>query len=257
MRTLVFSDVHLAVAEGGRERREIFIAFLRSIDPTEVNRIVIVGDLFDFWFEYKHVVFSGYFDVLRALAALKDGGVEFHFAVGNHDFWAGDFLKDQLGFSIHSDPFTLDFGDRRVLFIHGDGINPKDKSYRVYKRIARWRPVVWAFSLLHPDWAMALAQAISGGSRHFFQAKDLSQGSEVKPLRDFAARTLAAGEADVVVCGHSHYPMMEECPTPEGLGLYINSGDWLYHRSYVEWDGKDFAMRSFEAEGIVHAKPKA
>jgi len=248
MKTLVFSDVHLNVAEDGRDTMTAFTSFLRSIDPGEVNRIVIVGDLFDFWFEYSHVIFSGYFDVLRALADLRDGGVEMHFAVGNHDFWAGRFLEEQLGFQIHDGAFVLPFGDKRVLFIHGDGINPDDKAYRVYKRFARWKPVVALFSLVHPDWAMALAQWVSRGSRRMFQAGDLSQGTEVQPLREFAKGKLAGGEADVVVCGHSHYPVMEEYPTPQGTGLYINSGDWLYHQSYVEWDGAEFRMRLFGAQ---------
>lgn len=248
MKTLVFSDVHLNVAEDGRDTMAAFISFLRGIDPREVNRIVIVGDLFDFWFEYNHVIFSGYFDVLRALADLRDAGVEMHFAVGNHDFWAGRFLKDQLGIVIHDRPFILPFGTQQVLFTHGDGINPNDTAYRVYKRFARWKPVVAFFSLIHPDWAMGLAQWVSRGSRKMFQAEDLSTGSEVRPLQDFAKRRLAAGAADVVVCGHSHNPVIEEYPTPDGKGLYINSGDWLYHQSYVEWDGSTFRMRLFGSQ---------
>lgn len=254
MKTIVLSDVHLNVAPDGRELMDAFVSFLKGIDPSEVDRIVILGDLFDFWFEYRHVVFSGYFDVLCALAELRDGGVEFHFICGNHDFWAGRFLEDRLDFTIYRETALLPFGDRRVLFAHGDGINPDDIGYRVYKRIARAAPVIALFRLIHPDWAMAIAQAVSRGSRHAFQARDLSQGSEVKPLRRFAEEALAAGRADVVMCGHSHYPVVEELFTPRGPGLYINTGDWLYHRSYVEWDGHEFRMLRYgppaEVEGV-------
>ncbi|MCL4216824.1 MAG: UDP-2,3-diacylglucosamine diphosphatase [Candidatus Hydrogenedentes bacterium] len=257
MNTLIFSDVHLAVVEDGRGVREAFIAFLRSIDPAQVERIIILGDLFDFWFEYKHVIFSGYFDVLRALADLRDGGVEFHFICGNHDFWAGRFLEDDLGFHIHRDRYMLELGGRRALFVHGDGINPKDVSYRVYKRIARFPLVVWLFRQLHPDRAMALARLVSRTSRHALQAQDPSCSAEAKALRAFAVKELAQGAADVVMCGHCHYPVVEEYPTPDGTGLYINTGDWIYHRTYVEWDGENFAMKSFDYAGAAEPVTEA
>lgn len=244
MKTVVFSDVHLNVAEDGRGLMRDLTAFLRGIDPADTERIVVLGDLFDFWFEYRHVIFSGYFDVLRAFADLSDAGTEIHFVIGNHDFWAGRFLRDHLRFHIHQQ-LTLDIGGRRVLFVHGDGINPKDVGYRIYRRIARARPVVWLFGLIHPDWAMGIAQAVARGSRRLKNTDDLSKGSEVVPLREFAKRKLASGEADVVMCGHSHYPVVEEHPTPNGTGLYINTGDWLFHKTYVEWDGTKFRQRDF------------
>ena len=237
MKTILFSDVHLtAASEAGRKRMAVLVTFLRDIDPATCNRLVILGDLFDFWFEYKHVIFDMYFDVLRALADLRDAGVEIHFMCGNHDFWAGRFLRDQLSFQITSEPVTLPFGDKRVLCVHGDGINPKDVGYRIYKRIARFPLVVWAFRLIHPDWAMALGNAVSGGSRQFLQVKDTSIGPEAKALRAYGQERLARGDADVVICGHAHSPVMEEYPTPTGTGIYINSGDWLIHQSYLEWD---------------------
>lgn len=245
MKTIIFSDVHLNVSDAGSAKRASFTAFLRSIDPKEVNRLIVLGDLFDFWFEYKHVVFSGYFEVLRAFADLRDGGVEFHFVCGNHDLWAGRFLRETLGFQIHRGHLSLEFNGKRVLFVHGDGINPRDVSYRVYKRIARAAPVVRLFRLLHPDWAMALARWVSRGSRRLFMAEDLSRGAEVEPLRRFARDTLARGDADVVLCGHSHYPVQETYPTPNGPGTYINTGDWLFHESYVEWDGDTFEIKRF------------
>jgi UDP-2,3-diacylglucosamine hydrolase len=252
MKILIFSDVHLQVGEAGRPGRERFIAFLRSIDPAEFDRVIILGDLFDFWFEYRHVIFSGYFDVLRAFADLRDAGVAFDFICGNHDLWAGRFLRDELGFSIHPDRLMLDLDGARVLFVHGDGINPRDVSYRIYKRFAQFSPVVWLFGLLHPDWAMRLAQGVSHGSRRMFQADDLSQGTEVEPLREHAKRVLAAGEADVVFSGHCHYPQHMEFPTPNGPGTYINTGDWLFHCSYVVWDGEAFTTHSLEkTENVV------
>jgi UDP-2,3-diacylglucosamine hydrolase len=255
MNTVIFSDVHLNVAADGRERMAEFVRFLRSINPAETDRVVILGDLFDFWFEDRHVIFSGYFDVLSAFADLRDGGVRFDFVCGNHDFWAGRFLRDHLDFQIHENRFLLDLGGRRVLFVHGDGIYPEDVSYRIYKRIARFPLVVALFRFIHPDWAMAIAQGVSRGSRHLKAVDDPSQGPEVKPLQNFARRALEGGEADVVMCGHSHYPVIEEHPAPDGAGLYINTGDWLAHQTYVEWDGSEFRMRSFDGESAC--KPVA
>lgn len=255
MKTLIFSDVHLDVADDGREQMAGFVSFLRQIDPRDTERIIVLGDLFDFWFEYKHVIFSGYFDVLRAFADLADAGVEFHFVCGNHDFWAGRFLKRHLRFEIHPSTLRMEVGGRRVLFVHGDGINPKDVGYRIYKRIARARPIVWLFSLIHPDWAMAIAQAVARGSRHIKRVDDVSQGPEVKPLEEYAKQALAKGEADVIICGHSHYPVQMEFPSPSGTGLYINSGDWVFHRSYVVWNGNRFEHRLFEREEVPQPVP--
>jgi UDP-2,3-diacylglucosamine hydrolase len=241
-KTLIFSDVHLKVTDGARAHREEFVGFLRGIDPAEFDRIICLGDLFDFWFEYRHVIFSGYFEVLRAFAELRDAGVELHLVCGNHDFWAGRFLRDELGFQIHPSSATLPFGSQRAHFIHGDGINPEDWRYRAYKRVARHPAVIWAFRQLHPDWAMALAQGVSHGSRTFLATPDPFTGPESTSLRAYARGVLERGEADAVFCGHAHAPVQEAYPTPTGIGCYINTGDWLQHRSHVVWDGTEFAL---------------
>lgn len=246
MHTLIFSDVHVNVAEDFRPVRECLIRFLRAVDREALRRVIILGDLFDFWFEYRQVIFSGYFYTLRPLADMADAGAEMHFVCGNHDFWAGRFLRDELGFHVH-DEVMLPFGDKQALFIHGDGLRPSDWRYRVYKRIARNPVVVNAFRLIHPDWAMGLAQATARGSRYLFSDKTLHEGSEVEPLEKHARDALAQGRADIVFHGHSHYPVIKYLPAPNGQGLYINSGDWLNFQSYVSWDGQDFAMRYFTA----------
>jgi len=257
MKTLIFSDVHLKVPPADGEVYAVFLRFLRQIDPGTVSQLVILGDLFDFWFEYRHVIFSGYFDVLRRFAEFRDAGMEVHFVCGNHDLWAGRFLQHQLGFHIHSDRLRLRFGDRDVLLLHGDGINPRDVGYRLYKRFATFPIVVGAFRLLHPDWAMTLARWVSHSSRRLLEAEDLSQGPEVEPLRTFARGVIERGEADVVVCGHSHFPVMETFPSPGGLGTYINTGDWLYHRSYVEWFENAFHLRTFESPAECREIPRS
>jgi UDP-2,3-diacylglucosamine hydrolase len=246
MKTLIFADVHLQTTPQGEATLNDFTAFLRQIDPAEIGRVVVLGDLFDFWFEYKHVIFSDYFEVLRAFRDLSEQGVELHLICGNHDFWAGRFLEKFLAFQIHPDSYACDMGGKRVLFVHGDGVNPDDVKYRIYKRIARSHAAVWAFSLLHPDWAMALARRISHGSRTLLKPDDPAEGREVAPIEKFAVGILQANEADVVVCGHTHYPVMKPVERTGDDGLYINTGDWLSHRTYLDWDGETFTRRFFE-----------
>ena len=242
MKTVLFSDVHLDAAPCGLQRRTEFAAFLRNLGEQQFRRIIVLGDLFDFWFEYRHVVFSGFFDVLRAFAELRDAGVELHLVCGNHDFWSGRFLSDELGFQIYRDTVEMQFGTQRALLCHGDGLNPNDRGYLTYKRIARSRWAIKLFGVLHPDWAMGIARKVSHGSRRLSQVEDPTKGAEADALRTYAKTTLASGVADIVVCGHAHAPTHEEYPTPTGTGLYLNTGDWMYHRSRVEWDGSTFNL---------------
>lgn len=241
-KTLLFSDVHLKTGAAHRPHRDAFTAFLRSFDPSDYDRFICLGDLFDFWFEYRHAIFSGCFEVLRAFAELRDAGVELHLVCGNHDFWAGRFLRDELGFQIYQDSAKLPFGEKTALFTHGDGVNPKDWGYRFYKRIARNPLVVRAFGLLHPDWAMALAQGVSHGSRTLTRVEDTANGPEAAAIRAYAKTLLAQGEADIVGCGHAHAPVIEEYPAPGGTGFYLNPGDWMSTRSYIIWDAGAFRL---------------
>lgn len=248
MKTLIFADVHLKVSSAEQQRLQDFVAFVRRIDPKEYDRVIILGDLFDFWFEYRHVIFSGYFDVLRALADLRDAGIDLHLICGNHDFWAGRFLEESLGITIHRDRYELTMGDKNVLFTHGDGINPADVGYRIFKKIMKNRLAIWAFGMIHPDWAMAIAQVASHSSRKLLTADDPSENAEVRAMSEFAKGILTREEVDVVFCGHTHHPVEEEFETKRGIGIYINTGDWLSHRTYIDWDGQLFERKHYQSE---------
>jgi len=238
MKTLIFADVHLKVDPASREKLNEFVRFLRSINPAEFRRVIIVGDLFDFWFEYRHVVFSGYFDVLRVLGDLREAGVEFHLICGNHDFWAGRFLEEHLGFRIHRQEFHCQLGERSALFVHGDGVNPADRGYRAYKRFVQLPPIVWLFGrLIHPDWAMAIAQRFSHASRNRQDLGGAARQTEVRAALDFARGIIESGRAEIVVCGHTHVSAHEEIATGRGAGVYINTGGWLEDRAYWIADG--------------------
>lgn len=247
MKTLIFADVHLKVQSDGESVLGEFVDFLRAIDPAEFRRVIILGDLFDFWFEYRHVIFSGYFEVLRALADLRDAGVELHLVCGNHDFWAGRFLHGELGIEVHLDSFVLEENGCRAMFIHGDGLNAKDWRYRWYKRFARAPFVVWGFRLLHPDWAMGIAERASRTSRTLKEGHP-ENGREVSAIRDYAQGVVERGEADIVFSGHTHQPDEGEWDAPGGgSGRYINAGDWLKGRRYLVWDGETVSRAQYTA----------
>ncbi|MCF6287303.1 MAG: UDP-2,3-diacylglucosamine diphosphatase [Candidatus Hydrogenedentes bacterium] len=249
-KTLIFSDVHLKAVPEDKARHRAFIDFLHRFSPDEYDTFICLGDLFDFWFEYRSIIFSDFFDVLRAFADIRDRGVELHLICGNHDFWAGRFLRDDLGFHIHPDVMEHPFGDLRGHLVHGDGINPEDKGYRAYKKFARNPLVVGAFRCIHPDLAMAIARGVSHGSRTLTSSDDPAAGPEANALRRYAAGVLQRGAADVVLCGHAHAPTLEELPALDGTGLYINTGDWIDHRSHTIWDGETFSQY-VEGPGIA------
>lgn len=248
MKTLIFADVHLKVGAAGEARRKSFVRFLHTIDPDEVETVIILGDLFDFWFEYRQAIFSGFFEVLRALADLHDRGVAFHLICGNHDFWAGTFLEDHLGFVIHHEPYECRLGDKRAVFVHGDGVNPSDVGYRVFKRFARSPLVIRLFRLLHPDWAMWIAMHVSSSTRRYLSPEDPSESREVVHMQRFAQGILDGGEADMVFCAHTHYPVEEELPTPNGTGVYFNTGAWMDSGTYLEWDGTELRREHFRLD---------
>lgn len=255
MKTFIFGDVHLKVHAGSAVEVSEFAAFLRSIDPAEFPRVVMLGDLFDFWFEYRHVIFSGYFDVLRALADLRDAGAELHLVCGNHDFWAGRFLRDQLGVQVHPDRYTVTEGGLTVLFIHGDGVNPSDRAYRVYKRFARWPVVVRLFRMIHPDWAMALAQFVSSRSRAWKDG-DFDNRPEIESVRENGRRIVQEGLADVVISGHTHSVDDASWEFAGGRkGRYLNTGDWMRERRYLVWDGAQFLPMQWNREAGANRNP--
>lgn len=245
MNVAVFSDVHLKVTPDGEETLAEFVAFLKVLRQRNYDCIIILGDLFDFWFEYKHVIFSGYFEVLRAFADLSDDRVEMHLICGNHDFWSGRFLEKRLGIHVHHGPYEREIEGKRILFSHGDGVNPKDAGYRFYKLLARSPLVIGLFGLLHPDWAMAIAQTVSHGSREVKKDGDPALGREVQAIRDYATDLLQKNIADIVMCGHTHYAVQEEIETAHGPRAYINTGDWMNYRTYWEWDAGKFVQRTF------------
>lgn len=225
MATYFISDVHLGLADRATERakEDILLAFLRSI-ISSTDQLFIVGDLFDFWFEYKTVIPKGFHRTLSGLQEFTDRGIPVHFLAGNHDFWMGDFLTEELGMTLHRDPFEVTIDRKRIYLHHGDGLAQKDLGYRLVKPILRNRVNIALYRWLHPDIGVRLARGSSRTSRAYTSAKHYG---EEESMMKYAAEKIAEG-IDVVIMGHRHVPQYKKI----AKGVYVNLGDWISYSSY-------------------------
>ncbi len=223
---MVVSDAHLGAVPPASERA--FLAFLQTV-PDLTRDLVIDGDLFDFWFEYRSVVLREHFAALRHLADLVEAGVRIRLVAGNHDAWGGSFLRDELGVELLDGPSRLCLRGRDTLLAHGDGLGGGDLGYRLLKRLTRGRIARSAFRLVHPDLARPLVRRLSGTpDRH--SAGPASEAARADRLSEHAARLLAEDpELELVVFGHAHRPELREVFPGR---CYLNAGDWIHHRSY-------------------------
>ena len=238
MKAMYFvSDVHLGCGNREQEQRKIqrLDALLRQA-LNDATAIYFVGDLFDFWFEYRSVLPRGYHRILTAIEDLTRAGVEVCYLAGNHDFAIGRFFAEDLGVRVIRDDLSFEHAGVRFSLYHGDGLAPKDGGYRFLKRVLRNRVAQWGFRWLHPDLGFRLARLTSHTSRAY--TGTVKQYGPVDGMRLDAARRMAAG-ADIVVMGHRHIPALERM---EG-GVYVNLGDWIRHYSYAEW--RDGHVRLF------------
>ena len=233
----IVSDTHLGVASLQIERS--FVTFLRGL-ADDARSLIINGDLFDFWFEWKTVIPRRSFRALAALSELKDSGVEILWVAGNHDCWGGDVLREDVGVDYSVGPWEGSIAGWKSRIEHGDGLRDReDRGYRMIRPIMRNALAIKAFRLIHPDWASRLAHGSSNASRTY-RARDEGRG-----LRKYAEQQLAATpDLDLLVYGHSHVPALER--TQSG-GVFANAGSWLDAPTYLkvtdeaielrEWDG--------------------
>jgi UDP-2,3-diacylglucosamine hydrolase len=220
------SDVHLGLGPRAEERdkENRLLALFQNILPT-TEELYIVGDLFDFWFEYRTVIPKGFHRTLAALQAFTDRGIPVKFLVGNHDCWIKDFFSEELGMEVHMTPFEANIQGRRVYLHHGDGLAKNDLGYRLIKPLLRNRLAIWLYRWLHPDIGVPLARGSSRTSRSYTAQKDYV---EEEGLRRFARERIQEG-MDIVVMGHRHQPSF----VPINGGVYVNLGDWVSFNTYA------------------------
>lgn len=241
-RLYFISDVHLGLGarEQEREKEDRLLAFLKAIIPS-AERLFIVGDLFDFWFEYRTVVPKGFHRTLSALQDLTDHGIPVEYLAGNHDYWIGDFFAAELGMLLRFKPYEMTLQGKRVYLHHGDGLAKNDLGYRMIKPILRNRWSIRAYRLLHPDFGVLLARRSSRTSRAYTSTKDY--GDEEEGMLAFARRKILDG-VDIVVMGHRHKPRI----MPVEGGTYVNLGDWINFFTYGEMVRGRMSLNTWNGE---------
>ncbi len=225
----IASDVHLGAVPAGTERA--FLAFLEHV-RLHGRSLSLIGDLFDFWFEYGTIIPGKHFRVLGALAALVEAGVRVRMVGGNHDAWGGRFLRDEVGVEFEADSIHCTLAGRPALLVHGDGLGRSDASYRVAKRILRSRLAIALFRGLHPELGEALARRVS--STEGKAPLDGESHVEARGLEAWARDRLARDPTlGWVACGHVHLPAVVEVAPGQ---YYLNAGDWIHHHTFISID---------------------
>ncbi len=218
------ADAHLGSSpgrEGDSYRLERLLPFLEYVGDQRAEHLYILGDLFDFWFEYHHVMPTRHFRILAAIRRLVDRGVPVSFLGGNHDWWAGPTFAEVAGMTTHREPLSVEHQGKRLFLAHGDGLaSHTDSGYLILKRILRNAFTVRILRLVHPDLAYALGHRFSKFSRSYLTNAEFRVA---EPLAKFIDDTLAAGH-DAFLMGHLHARYAERRP---GGGLFFVLGDWM------------------------------
>ena len=238
------SDQHFGAPtiEKSKIREQKFVTWLDDI-KNDAEVLFLLGDLFDFWFEYKKAVPKGFVRVLGKLAELKDNGVQIHFFVGNHDLWMRDYFETELGILVYHKPTEFTFNNKTFLIGHGDGLGPGDKGYKRMKKVFTNPVSKWFYRWLHPDIGIRLAQYLSVKNKLISGEEDVKYlGEENEWLVQYCKRKLTKKHFDFFLFGHRHLPLEIEI---NGNSKYINTGDWISYFTYAVFDGEDIELKEY------------
>ncbi|MFZ9661167.1 MAG: UDP-2,3-diacylglucosamine diphosphatase [Chitinophagaceae bacterium] len=238
------SDFHLGVPDHARSlvREKRIVQFLSDISE-DAACIFIVGDLFDFWFEYKYVVPKGYVRILGKLAELSDKGIPIHFFVGNHDMWMKGYFEKELNIPVYHEPRVFEFNNKIFFVGHGDGLGPGDRGYKFLKKIFRNPLAQFLFGILPPSIGMAIANKSSKTSRAMTgSTDDHFMGEEKEWLVAYCHEKLKKGHYDYFIFGHRHLPIDHVL---NNNSRYLNLGDWMKYYSYVVFNGTDCNLKYY------------
>lgn len=231
------SDQHfgLDVTLSSKDREQIFVNWLEQIKP-QTEALFLLGDMFDFWYEYKRAVPKGFIRVLGKLAEFTDTGIPVYFFTGNHDMWMRDYLTEELNMTVFFNPQVFKINDKMFYLGHGDGLGPSDKKYKLLKKIFTNRLAQWAYRWLHPDIGLKLAQYLSQKNKLISgEYAQKFKGKDKEWLYLYSKNYLNSNpDIDYFVFGHRHLPL--EMPLND-RSVYYNTGDWLTLFTYLEFDG--------------------
>jgi len=239
------SDFHLGTPDYDTSliREKKVVRWLDSI-KADAEEIFLIGDVFDFWFEYKHVIPKGHTRLLGKLSELTDSGIKIHLFTGNHDMWIFDYLPKEIGLTLYRDPVFRKMNDKLFFIGHGDGLGPGDRGYKFIKKVFSNKLCQWLFKWIHPDVGMAMGEFWSRKSRMSTDDRELKYlGEDNEWLVLYSKEKLKETNYDYFVFGHRHIPLDINI---NNQARYLNLGDWLSHFTYAEFDGKEMSLKKFE-----------
>lgn len=243
------SDFHLGIPDYAssliREKKIVAWLEMVSIDASE---IFLMGDIFDFWFEYKTVIPKGYVRLLGKIAELTDRGIPIHLFRGNHDVWAFDYLEKEAGVHLHRKPVVKEFDGKKLFLAHGDGLGPGDGGYKFLKKVFEFKPNQFLFKWLHPDIGARMGLYFSKKSRLANLSKEGKKETKIEPqdemLYEYAKRKIIEyPDLDYLIFGHRHIPM--QLKVNEKTEMLI-LGDWISHFSYGVFEDGKMSIRYFK-----------
>ncbi|HSC38722.1 MAG TPA: UDP-2,3-diacylglucosamine diphosphatase [Chitinophagaceae bacterium] len=240
------SDFHLGVPDYATslEREKKVVRFLDEA-RRDAAVVFIVGDLFDFWYEYRTVVPKGYVRILGKMAELTDSGIPVHFFVGNHDMWMKGYFEKELNIPVYFAPKEFEFNGKKFLVGHGDGLGPGDHGYKFMRKIFRNPVCQWLFGILPPSVGVGIANYLSQSSRAVTGDNDAKfLGEENEWLIIYCKEVLQKQHYDYFIFGHRHLPIDFAL---NSNSRYINLGDWIKYDSYAVFDGTDIALKYYKS----------
>ncbi|CAM1334153.1 UDP-2,3-diacylglucosamine diphosphatase [Tenacibaculum aestuariivivum] len=239
------SDQHLGAptAEKSFPREQKFIRWLNEAKQ-DAEAIFLLGDLFDFWFEYKTVVPKGFVRVLGKLAEIKDSGIPIYFFVGNHDLWMTDYFEKELNIPVYHTSQIFNIDGKTFLIGHGDGLGPHDKGYKRMKKVFTFPLFKWMFRWLHPDLGVRLGQYMSVKNKLISGDDDAKfLGEDNEWLVQYCKRKLETKHYDYFVFGHRHLPLEIKL---QKNSSYINTGDWIKYFTYAILENKKLSLKEYK-----------
>jgi UDP-2,3-diacylglucosamine hydrolase len=246
MKICVISDLHFKYTSPNADDMENSRIVLEFLDQArgKYDLLVLNGDIFDLWYDWKYCIIKQFFPLLVKLYELSRSGCRIVQISGNHDFWFGDFLPEYLKVELVDEAFCLESDGKKIHICHGDTHTVNDFRYKLFRRVIRLPLTKLIFGFLHPDIALGVGSKMSRSSR---ARKDTAGTRKRKNqgLEGYARALIVHGKADYVVMGHSHEPLLKEI---DG-GFYVNSGDWVSHHSYVEIISGTIKLKHYNDNG--------
>lgn len=238
------SDFHLGVPDEQSSRdREMAVVRWLDFVKSDAKEIYLVGDIFDFWFEYAKVIPKGFIRLQGKIAELVDAGIPVYFFTGNHDMWMFDYFEKELGVKIYRDNIVRENFGMKVLIGHGDGLGPGDYSYKFLKKVFASKLCQWLFARIHPNLGLWIADKWSRSSRIANDSKEKFLGEKQEWLAIYAKEVLGKEHFDYFIFGHRHLPLEIKL---NDKSTYINLGEWVHHRTYAKWSDAGIVLKKFE-----------